>query len=128
MPVHYVIHKELHLVVTVAEGLVTFQEALNAQDRLLSDPNFSSTFNELVDATTTTTFDATVEEAKTLARRRMFSPASKRAMVAVRPDIFGMGRLMEAYHHTHGQGTIQVFYRRDEALKWLGIPEDSGLY
>ena len=128
MPVQYVIYKELGLVITTGEGRVTFGECLDVQDRLLSDPNFSPTLNELVHGATTTNFDVTAEEARTLATRRMFSPHSKRAFVATRPEIFGMARLMEVYHEAHDQGTVRVFHRRDEALKWLGIPENSGLY
>jgi len=31
---------------------------------------------------------------------------------------------MQAHQEEHTQ--VQVFYSRDEALKWLGINEDSG--
>jgi hypothetical protein len=41
--------------------------------------------------------------------------------VATKPEVFGMGRLMEAYHGmAHRQEEVHVFYDRDEALKWLG--------
>jgi hypothetical protein len=126
LPVRYVIDKEHRLILTVGEGSVTASEIRNHQDRLLSDPDFDAAFNQLIDVTTATRFDMSVDEAREIARRPITSPSSRRAFVATQPHIFGFGRVMEAHHERHAQ--VQVFYDRNEALKWLGINEDSGHY
>ena len=47
MPVRSVIYKDQRLVVTIEEGFVTFADMLANHDRLLSDPEFNSGFNQL---------------------------------------------------------------------------------
>jgi hypothetical protein len=126
LPVRYVIDKEHRLVLTVGEGSVTASEIRSHQDRLLGDPNFDAAFNQLIDVTTATRFAMSVDEASELARRPITSPASRRAFVASQPHIYGFGRLMEAYHEQRAQ--VHVFYDRNEALRWLGVNEDSGHY
>jgi hypothetical protein len=96
------------------------------QDQLLRDPNFDPNFDQLNDYTVATNAAMSVEQVRDFARRSVFSPTSRRAIVATKPDHFGLGRVYEAYHSE--RANVQVFYDRDKALKWLGIPEDSGLF
>jgi glucose-6-phosphate isomerase len=131
VPVTYVIDKEHRLILTIGEGSVTASEIRNHQDRLLRDPNFDATFNQLIDVTTATAFDMTADEAKQIALRPIVSEKSKRAFVAVKPDIYGLGRLMQIYHvqmYHERLADAGVFSDRDSALKWLEIKEDSGHY
>ena len=122
MPVGYVLDKERRLVVTTASGRVTFAEAKAHQDQLRSDPDFQAEFNQLLDATAVTNLDISTEEAKSLGRNSpFFSASSRRAWVAPNPFLFGMGRLMATYREiAGGEEQFQMFYDRDEALKWLG--------
>lgn len=122
MPVRSVIDKAHQLVLTVGEGSVTYREIRDHQDRLLLDPDFDAKFNQLIDVTTADRFDMSADEARNVASRRIFSSASRRAFVASQAHIYGLGRLMQAHQEEHTQ--VQVFSRRDEALKWLGISED----
>jgi hypothetical protein len=117
--VRYVIDKKHGLVLTIGEGSVTFSEIRNHQDRLLRDPDFDASFNQLIDVTAATRFDMSADEAREIACRQIVSPASRRAFVASESHIYGFGRLMEIHHESRAQ--VQVFYDRDEALKWLGI-------
>ena len=126
MPVTYAIDKEHRLILTIGESSVTASEIGNHQDRLLRDPNFDATFDQLIDVTTATGFDMTTDEAKHLALRPIVSEKSKRAFVAIKPDIYGLGRLMQIYHERLADA--HVFNDRDSALKWLGLAEDSGHY
>jgi len=119
MPLRYVIDKERRLVISTARDRVTFAEIKAHQDELLQDSEFDPEFNQLIDTTAVTVLDVSVEEAKTVARRKMFSRTSRRAFLAVSPAVFGMGRLMEVYHHQQAQ--IYVFYDLPSALKWLGL-------
>ena len=97
---------------------MTFDDAKAHQDRLLVDPDFDASFDQLIDATTATRFDISAHEARILAERRIVSRESRRAFVATEPHIFGLGRMMEIYHEH--LGNAQVFDSMDEALKWLG--------
>jgi hypothetical protein len=76
-----------------------------------------------------TNLTISVEEAKMLACRDVLSAESRRAIVTSEKAVFGMYRLMQTYHEmTAGPSHIGIFYDRDEALKWLGINADSGLF
>jgi len=126
MPIRSVIDKERRLVLTTAEGIVRFAEAKLHQDQLVTNPNLDRTFNQLIDATTASDIAISIEEAGTLARRTVLSPESRRAIVATEKSVYGMFRLMQAYHElTEGHSHVGVFYDFDEALRWLGDDERS---
>ena len=96
---------------------MTFDDARDHQDRLLVDPDFDASFDQLIDTTHAMKFDISAAQARILAERRVFSPESRRAFVATEPHIFGLGRMMAIYHEL--LGSAQVFNSMDEALKWL---------
>ena len=123
MPCPYVIVKERRLVITTAEGRLTFAEAKAHQERLKNDPDFNPEFNQLLDTTAVTTLDISTEEAKIVAHGSLFfAPSSQRAWVAPTPHIFGMARFIQAHREMAGaQDHFHVFYERDAALKWLGL-------
>lgn len=125
MPVGYVIDKKHRLILTIGDGSVTVSEIRNHQDRLLSDPDFDPAFNQLIDVTTATRFDMSVDEAKQVALRPIVSPKSKRAFVASKPAIYGLGRLMQVYHGRMAR--VRIFRDRNAAFKWLGFNDDSDL-
>jgi hypothetical protein len=119
MALRYAIDKQQRLVLTNAEGCVTFDDVRGHQDRLLADPEFDASFDQLIDTTLTTKLEVSTDQARILAERRIVSPESRRAMVATKPAIFGVGRMMEVFHQNVGATEVQVFYSMDEALKWL---------
>jgi hypothetical protein len=121
--VNYVIDKQIRLISTVTEGCVGFDDIRNHQDRLLADPDFDATFDQLIDATRATKFNLSADEARLLAVRRILTPESRRAFVATEPHIFGLGRMMEIYHE--GLAYVEVFHSIDEALKWLERGEEK---
>jgi len=122
MPCSYVIDKQRRLVITTGVDHLSFAEMKAIQNQLESDPNFDSSFNQLIDMTRATTLDLSIDQAKVIANRQHFSSASRRAFVATSPAIFGMGRLMEAYHSMAKKPAhVCVFSNREEALQWLGL-------
>jgi hypothetical protein len=128
MPCHYVIDRERRLVITTASDRVTFAEVKTHQDQLRSDPDFNPEFNQLIDATAITVLDVSVDEAKELARRTMFSATSRRAWVATSPVIYGMMRLAGTYHEMSKEpSNVSVFYDLPSALKWLGLEDMPAL-
>ena len=121
--VRYVIDKERRLISTIAEGCVVFNDIRDHQDRLLTDPDFDPAFDQLIDTTPAMEFDLSADDARTLAKRRVVSPESRRAFVALKPHIFGLGRMMETYHEDLGYADVNVFCSLDEALNWLEMAE-----
>jgi len=129
MPFDYVIHKERRLVISTGSGRVTSAEIETRMNQALSDPDFNRDFNELVDLRAATAIDASSDEARMLAGRKLYSPESKRAIVAASPAIFGMGRMWQAYTELSQETSqIRVFYDLPSALEWLGITDSSGLF
>jgi hypothetical protein len=121
MPLKYSIDKEQRLVVLTGTGNLTFDEVKEQQDRLLEDPDLNPDFDQLVDLTAVTVYAVTADEAVTLARRRVFSPASRRALVARDPATYGLARMMQTHRGiAKVQAEAGVFYDRKEALAWLG--------
>ena len=114
--------------VTAGDGWVTFREIQDHQDQLLADPAFDPSFSQLIDVTAATELDLTVAEMKEITRRRIVSSGSRRAFVASRIHILTIGRLMQTYHGAHHKVGVHIFFDRSEALTWLGIKHDSGLF
>jgi hypothetical protein len=125
MTVRHSIDKQGRLVLSTAEERVTFDDVRGHQDRLLADPDFDATFDQLFDTTRATKVDISGEEARTLAQRRIFSPKSRRAIVATKSYIFGLGRMVEIYHEDLEYAEVEVFHSMDEALRWLGREEEK---
>ena len=95
--VTYALDRQRRLISTIAEGSVRFGDIRDHQDRLLADPDFDATFDQLIDTIPAIRFDLSPKEAKILASRRIVSPESRRAFVANKPHIIGLGRMMEIY-------------------------------
>jgi len=125
MPCSYVIHKKQRLVITKLWERVTFAEIRGHQEQFRNDPQFDPAFNLLIDASGITEMDISADEARTIASQGLFAPASRRAFLAGRPAVFGMGRLLAAYHAmATKQEQVSVFSDRSAALKWLGVEDD----
>lgn len=122
MPSRYTIDVERKLVVTTGWGRVTFAELLAHQEQLAGDPHFDPEFNQLVDATAVTGLEVSVEEARRIVSRKLFSTTSRRAFLGSGLSVVAVGRLMKAFAHVaKGREQISVFHERDAALKWLGL-------
>ena len=122
MPCRYFIDKERRLVVSTGWDRVTFAEMRAHEDQLMRDPDFNPEFNQVIDGRKCTALDISIDEAKTLAGRRIFSPLSRNAWVATDPTIYGMGRLIATYHEMGKMPSqVCVFYDLASALKWLGL-------
>ena len=121
MPIRYAIYKELRLVISTASDRVTFADIKSHQDQLLNDPDFDPQFNQFIDMTAVTVLDISTQEAIVVAKRKIFSRMSQRAFVASTPEVFGLGRMMEAYNESDAKSQACVFSDVPSALKWLGL-------
>ena len=123
MKVRSSIDKQRRLITTTVEGSIIFDDLKGHQDRLFADPDFDVSFDQLIDTTAAAKIDLSADEARILAERRIVSPVARRAIVAIKPHIFGLGRMMQIYHEP--LGNIQVFYSMVEAVKWIEREEDK---
>ena len=124
MPFSYVVHKDLHLVVSTGYDCLSADEIKRCQDQTQGDPDFKPEFDQVVDLRAVTSFNMSSEQARTLARRKIFARASKRAFVAPTPAVFGMARMWEAYSDlSDNPSQIRVFSDLNSALKWLRSEE-----
>ena len=129
MPVQYVIYPRYGLVVSTGEGRVTFAESRAHQDKLLSDPEFHPEFNQLLDGTAVTDYALSVDEIRIIVGRNLFSPTSRRALVVTSTFLYGIGRMLQTYLElSKAASPTSIFPDRASALKWLEVPEDSGLF
>jgi len=72
MPCSHVIDKEKRLVIGSAWDRVTFADVINHQDPLQAAPAFNPASDRLVEASAVTAIDASFEEVKKPANRRIF--------------------------------------------------------
>jgi hypothetical protein len=117
--VRYGFDKKRRLIVTTAEGCIVFNDIKSHQDRLLADPEFDPSLDQLIDTTPAMKFDLSADEARILAERHILSSNSRRAFVAVKPHIYGLGRIMKVYQEGSAHTAVEVFYSMYEALAWL---------
>jgi len=119
VPAFYKIDKERKLVMSAGSGVLTREDLLGHQERLLKDPEFDPTFSQLLDFTHITKVDITPEDVRLAARKTIFSPQSHRAML-VKDDLqFGLARMFEIHRELNGEKGIRVFRNIDEALDWV---------
>ena len=128
MSCEYRIDSLRRLVITTASGNVSLEEIAAHQRRLENDPEFSPAFDQLLDCRSATNINVTAEDAREIAERKLFSPSSKRALVASIPVVFGIGRMLQAYNELSPNGSVPaVFYDMKLALQWLQRTELSSL-
>ena len=120
MPFHSVIDASRRLVITTATGELSGEEGLACCLGLKERVDFDPAFNQLLDFTPATRFDATPDQLQTIAAQPLFSPASRRAIVATNPTIFGLSRMFESYRSICDVGEqVMVFREMRDALAWL---------
>ena len=97
--------------ITTAWGRAAIDEFLGQQEQLLSDPDFSPEFDQLLDGSGVTELAVSTSDVKTFTTTNIFSPTSRRAFVAPNPAYFGMGRMAETYNSLRQRPSqIRVFY------------------
>ena len=103
-----------------ASGVLTFDEMIAARRTFTADPNFSPDFYQLYDVRAVTRTTLTASDLATLANATLFSPASRRAVVAPGGETYGLARLFQIYRGLNaGSEPIKVFRTLEEAEAWL---------
>lgn len=119
MPFYYKIDKERGLVMSTGAGVLTVANSLAHQDELLKDPDFDSSFSQLMDLTHVTKLEHTSEDVRRVAQRSVFSPNSRRAILVSADVAFGIARMFAMLREANGEKDIRVFRDLDDALEWV---------
>ena len=120
MSFEYTIDVSRHLILSKASGTVTGEEILDHQSRLMRDPSFEPTLNQLADFTSVTRVSVTSEDVRLLAVRNFFAPQSRRCLVAPTSEIFGLARMFQLFREVNGAPEqMRIFRNREEAMLWL---------
>jgi hypothetical protein len=123
MPSDYAIDAQRQLVYSRAWGGLTDADLFDHQRRLGLDPRFHPDFSQLLDFLgVTSSKGVTANGVKEVARRHLFGPHSRRALVASDPSTFGLARMFETYREIFGsEEQLKVFRSLEDAWAWLGI-------
>ena len=125
MPIDFTIDKARRIILTTGEGVLTYAEIRDLQDKGWSDPQFDPQFDHLIDLTAVTDLRVSGDELRSLLSRDPYgSTPSRTAIVASDPGTFGVGRMAQGYR-TGMPAEVGVFRDVLEALSWLGksLPE-----
>jgi len=126
VPYYYKIDKEHRVVLTTAFGAVTLADLLAHREQVLNDPDFDPTYSQIVDFTQATKMEVRGQDVEQFAQYDLFSPQSRRALVAPSNEKYGLCRMYATLREVHGETGIRVFHAIDEALDWVfseGTPE-----
>jgi hypothetical protein len=123
MPCDYRIDTERRLVRSRAWGKLTNEELQELQRQLLQDPLFSPECWQLFDAIEVTSVSqVTSDAAQAMARRHIYGPRSRRAIVTRPGATYGLARMFQTYRElAGGHEQIRVFEDLKEAEAWLGL-------
>jgi hypothetical protein len=123
MPATYQIDQTNRVVLSVASGRFTADDAWNQIQQLQADPGFSPEYRQLLDFRTVSSVVLTPAEIKHLAEVPLFAPSAKRAFVSPTPLLYGLARMYAAQREIQGDTGIGVFHTLDEAMVWLGLQD-----
>jgi hypothetical protein len=121
MPAEYKIDTSRRMVFSKAYGILTDQDVNSHQEKLRDDPDFDSSFSQLVDCTNVTKADDISTDAiYELARRHLFGAESKRAFVAPKKLLYGLLRMFQILTNDYPDELV-VFKDMTEARKYLKL-------
>ncbi len=124
MPIRYTIDKEQGVVFSKADGVVTDELAMVHRDQICGDPDFKSSFWQLLDLAAVDDFQMTQKGIRALADRNPFSKGSRRAIVVGDDVTYGMARMYQILTDQHAHD-LTVFREHEEAIAWLGLPGED---
>ena len=126
MPITYRIDKDLQVVFSQGEGVVTVQEMKVYFQTLGQDSGFTSTFSELADTSGITELDPTIPEWRNVADEdSVFGKESRRAIVIPDyPRLYGLVRMYQTFREDRPD-KLQIFESVKEAREWLGLGDDE---
>lgn len=127
MPAEYRIDRELGVVLSRAWGVLTDGDLLDHQRRLLEDPRFDSSLNQLFDFLEVDDVQVTSSGIRVLADRSPFREGSRRAF-SIKPGaaaMYGLMRMFQILTSDYPDELRVQFNDLAKARVWLGMPDVS---
>jgi len=120
MPCDYLLDLERRRVVCRAWGVVTYDEAMANRLKFISDPDFNPDFDQIYDGRDVTRVAISASETGQLAMDPVFSPKSRRALVAPTGDTYNFGRMFQIYRGINAhKDQLKLCRTLEEAEAWL---------
>ena len=121
MPVHHIVEPQLRLVLINLIGIVTNNDLIECQAKLMSNPLFEGNFDRLVDASDAITFDVTQDVVRAVAKTAVEGSMKRAALVGTSDCIYGLMRMYEFYAIG---AEVSVFRSLGDAYHWLMTASD----
>ena len=111
--------KSKGLVVTRVKGKMKLDEFESSQWALKENPDFDPSFDHLFDMSGVDDIDdVSAQNIKRIAHIRIFSPTSRRAVIAPDDLTYGLSRMYEVFSKAN-DSNLGVFRNREDAVNWL---------
>ena len=128
MPSDCELDLERRWVKITASGVLTYDEMVATRQKFTSDPNFKPDFYQIYDVRAVIRTTLTASQVGELAKPRIFSSSSRRAVVAPGGETYGVARMFQIYRGlNHGEEEIKVFRSIEDAEAWLLGRSDTSL-
>lgn len=116
----YSIDRKKRLVVTTAWDEVALRDIREHQAAIIQGPASDPTFNQLLDFRRVTKVALDTEAIRTAASRTIFVRGSRRAIVVLTEELFGLSRMFDMFREMQGgEEVLRVFRDMDEARQSL---------
>lgn len=122
MPAEYRIDESRGCVLSHARGVVTDDDLLGHQRRLIAEPGFRSDLNQLWDVRNLDGVEVTVGAIRTLAQLNPFGKGSRRALLVDSQLAYGLARMFQSYTDA-SLDEVEVFWDEAAAHHWLVLGE-----
>lgn len=118
MPIRYTIDPHHRAVIIEITGRLTLADAVEAAGKLRREPFFQPDFAAVFDLSAADRIDMDADAISSFlnAGHDPFKPGVRRAIIATRPDTYGIGRM---YQGVSGDLNVYIFRSRDEAMPWV---------
>ncbi len=120
MPASYRIDVERRMIFSTATGVVTDEDLRGHRERILADPDFGASFDQLWNFQDAAKIDISATAVRQLARARSYEPGVKRAIVTPSDLGYGLARMFQILHDEAPED-LRVFRDLEEAMKWLDL-------
>ena len=119
MPVCYKIDKDRRLVVTDWLRRCYPASIEEHQRNLWMDADFSCTFSQVADFSRMARMEINAADMYSFAKRSVFAPNARRAVIVPNDMAFGLARLFEILRGSQGENGIRVFRTIEEGFVWI---------
>ena len=111
--------KSKRIVITRVQGPLSVEDLEAKQLELKNNPDFDPSFNHLFDMSGVTRMeDVSAAVVKRIAQIRIFSPDSRRAVVAPDDLTYGYSRMYEVFSKAN-DSNLAVVRNEEQAMDWL---------